>query len=150
MLLDQRQALHNYRALGDRFARAFDFVRRFDPATPDGRLDLEGDAVFALVQSYETAPADRKQFESHRLYADVQWLAVGREIIQYAPVATLVAATPYDAPKDCLLYSDPLSATDLRLSPDSVAVFWPQDGHKPGCADGAPAPVRKVVVKVRL
>jgi biofilm protein TabA len=29
-------------------------------------------------------------------------------------------------------------------------VFWPEDGHMPGIAVDAPAPVRKVVIKIRL
>ena len=58
-----------YRDLGPRFAAAFDFLAGFDPATPTGRVSLDGDNLFALVQSYQTAPAATKPFESHRIFA---------------------------------------------------------------------------------
>lgn len=31
----------------------------------------------------------------------------------------------------------------------SLAIFAPEDAHKPGCALGEPCRVRKIVVKVR-
>lgn len=140
-------ALH--RQLSPRFAQAFDFLARFDPATADGRISLDGDNLFALVQSYQTAPASTKVFESHQIYADIQYVAAGEELIFTATLDRLKVTTPYSATNDAALYTGP-DDTPLRLRAGDFCVLWPQDGHKPCCQWHAAAAVKKVVMKVRL
>jgi biofilm protein TabA len=150
MIFDTLTHSARYRDLDPRLAKAFAWLEQFSPDQPDGRVDIEGDEVFALVQSYETVnPAERK-FESHRKYADLQYIAAGDETMYYAPLATLSAATEYDSVKDFTLYSEPAGSTPLRMIPGSFAVFYPQDGHKPGCVASAPARVKKVVIKISV
>lgn len=150
VILDTLSSASAHRGLGSRFNAAFDWLATFKPETPDGRYDIEGDQVFALVQSYDTAPATEKKFEAHRIYADVQFVAAGIEVIYYAPTSDLTVAKEYDPEKDYLLYGEPPAATPLRMAPGTFAVFLPHDGHKPGCTNGVPARMKKVVVKVRV
>ena len=117
---------------------------------PDGRTDIDGDDVYALVQSYDSVPPAEKKYESHRLYADIQYVGAGTEVIHYAPTASLQPVTAYDAQKDFLLYADPAGSTPLHLAPGTFAIFLPHDGHKPGCVNGAPCRIKKVVIKVRV
>jgi biofilm protein TabA len=138
-----------YHFLGPRFGAGLKWLQAFEPALPDGRYDIEGDDLFALVQSYDTVPASDKKYESHRLYADIQYVATGTETIYYSPVDCLQAVTPYDGAKDILLYANPAAATPLHLPPGSFAIFHPQDGHKPGCVSGKTCQIKKVVIKVR-
>ena len=138
-----------YRGVGARFAAALDFIALFDPSTPDGRISLEGDDLFALVQSYQTGAPDTKPFESHRIYADLQFVAVGEEIIYTAQLDRLQVTTPYSVNNDAALYTGP-DDTPLRLRPGDFCVLWPQDGHKPCCQAHTSTKVKKVVVKVRL
>jgi hypothetical protein len=56
-------------------------------ALPAGRVDIEGDTIFALIQDYDTAPKAEKRPESHARYIDIQYVFSGREIIGYAPIA---------------------------------------------------------------
>ena len=116
----------------------------------DGRYDIDGDNVYALVQSYGTVAPAEKKYESHRIYADIQYVAEGSELILYAPIAELHAATAYDGAKDFLLYGDPAATTPLLLGPGRFAIFLPQDGHKPGCIDRTACRMKKVVIKVRV
>lgn len=153
MILDTLSQSASYAHLGDpaldaRVRLAFAYLRAFSPDVADGRYDLDGDAVFALVQSYSTVEAAQKQFESHSQYLDIQYVAEGIERIQYAPVDSLVVVTPYVREKDCLHYRDSDQATDLIMSPGSFAIFFPNDGHKPGCSVEAPVRIKKVVIKV--
>lgn len=150
MVIDTLTHAGLYHSLGPGFAAGLEWLRTFQPATSDGRYDIKGDDVFALVQSYDTVPAAEKKYESHRVYADIQYVASGVEIIHYAPVDDLQSVTAYDGLKDFLLYADPASATPLHLPPGSFAIFHPQDGHKPGCVNGAPCHMKKVVIKVRV
>jgi YhcH/YjgK/YiaL family protein len=140
-------ALH--RGLSPRFAQAFGFLAGFDAATPDGRMPLDGDHLFALIGTYQTAAAATKPFESHRTYADIQFVAAGEEVIYTAPLDRLQVTTPYAPANDAALYTGP-DDTPLRLRPGDFCVLWPQDGHKPGCEWRVAATVKKVVIKVRL
>ena len=62
--------------------KAIDFLRRPDiHGLVDGRVDIDGQHVFALVQRYETVMTDIPKFEYHRKYMDVQYIVSGEEII---------------------------------------------------------------------
>jgi uncharacterized protein, YhcH/YjgK/YiaL family len=152
VILDQLSHASRYHTLGPRFAAGLRWLATFDPATADGRYDIDADDVYALVQSYSTVASAEKKYESHRAYADIQFIVSGEESIHYAPTETLTAVTDYDATKDFTLYRDPAptNATPLALNPNSFAIFLPHDGHKPGCIASAPSPIKKVVIKVRL
>ena len=132
---------------------ALDFLRQVRGADlPDGRIEIAGDSVFALVQWYETVLAtDPVVFEAHRQYIDVQYMLAGEEVIAWAPVDRLVVTQPYDPASDAWLGALPASyATFVRLMAGELAVLYPTDGHAPRVAAGAPAVVRKIVVKVAV
>ena len=137
-------------ALQPGMAAGLRWLRAFDPATPDGRHEIDGDDVFALVSTYDTGPATEKRFETHRAYIDLQYVASGAERILHAPAGGLEIETPYDAAKDIAFHAEPRASSSLLLRAGDLAVFHPSDAHKPGCMAGGRDAVRKVVVKVRL
>src|SRR5688572_29530345 len=65
MILDTLSQSASYQQLGPRFAAGLKWLGEFSPATADGRYDIDGDDVFALVQSYDTVPSTEKKYESH-------------------------------------------------------------------------------------
>lgn len=150
MILDTLSQSASYQQLGPRFAAGLKWLEEFSSATADGRYDIDGDNVFALVQSYDTVPPADKKYESHRVYADIQYIVEGSEVIYYAPTAGLVPTMAYDATKDCSLYADPAAATPLFMAAGRFAIFYAQDGHKPGCVHNMASRIKKVVVKARL
>lgn len=137
-------------ALAPGIAEGVAWLRAFDPSLGDGRHPIDGSRVFALVSSYDTGPATERRFESHRAYLDVQFVASGAERILYAPIGSLEVATPYAASDDIMFYAEPKASSSLLLRAGDVAIFFPDDGHKPGCMAGGRDAIRKVVVKVRL
>lgn len=138
-----------YHSLGPRFKLGLDYLATFDPATPPGRVPLDGDQVYALVQHYDSSPAAPKPFESHRTYVDLQFVVAGEELIYTAPLDRLQVTRPYEAANDYALYTGP-DDTPLRMRAGDFCLLFPQDGHKPCCVWTAVSPVKKVVVKVRL
>lgn len=125
------------------------YLRKFDPASGDGRVPLDGENVFALIQSYVPTPASTRPYESHRIFADIQFIAAGSEVIQYSPLARLRETSSYADAKDAALYTGP-DDFPLFMVPGSFAILLPGDGHKPGCLWKTADPVKKVVVKIRL
>ena len=153
MILDSLAHCAHYLPLHPLFPAAFAYLKSFDPNTPDGKYEIDGKRLYASVQRYDTLPEEAKAWESHRVYADIQYLAAGREKILTAPVEELQSAAPYNAAKDVEKYTNEgvrnVSATVLPAG--FFAIYLPQDGHKPGVRAGEGAePVLKVVLKVQL
>ncbi len=117
MILDSLAQQARYRGLHPGFAVAFDWLLKFDPATPDGRIAIDGERVFALVQSYATAPAAEKRIETHREHIDIQYVARGTEIMLWAPSAGLKVTAPYDPAKDVIFYENPPAPVAVRCAP---------------------------------
>jgi len=155
VILDQLKNWRRYAALAE-LKPAFEFLEH-NAGKPlaEGRVEIQADRLFALVQNYPPKAVEGARFEAHRRYADVQFIAAGTEMIGYAPTETLQVETPYDAAKDIAFYSQPACWTPLAVPAGSFAVFYPEDAHMPCCrldclAGQADAPIRKIVVKVAL
>lgn len=134
------------------FAKALDFLLRPGIGNlPDGRIELDGERVFAIVQRYETIAGGMPRFEYHRKYIDIQCVVSGEEIIGWAPADRIYVLEPYDEDKDIAFGSVPAGDwTPLLLLPGRAAVLFPDDGHAPKLAVAAPLPVVKIVVKISV
>ena len=152
MILDSLTHCADYVSLHPLFPAAFDYLKNFDPNTPDGKYEIEGKCLYALVQRYQTAPEETKAWETHRIYADIQYIVSGREAITYAPAGELDSTTPYNDVKDVEKYSgaNVKTASTAIIPGGHFGIYLPQDGHRPGCMIGQPEPVVKVVIKVQL
>jgi biofilm protein TabA len=132
--------------------KAFDFLRAHDfLQLSDGRVEIDGDRVFALVQRYETVQTDAPKFECHRKYIDVQFIAMGEEVISWALAERMSVTEAYDVDRDiCFGTVAAGTWTPVRLEAGQLMVLWPEDAHAPKSAVGAPSSVMKVVVKVAM
>jgi len=119
---------------------------------PDGRVSLDGERVYAIIQSYTTRLGrERPRFEAHRRYLDIQFVLDGFELCGWAPAARLAVEVPYDESKDIMFGR--VGAEDVVMMPfpaGRALVFHPWDAHAPGLAAGGPAPVRKAVIKIAV
>jgi YhcH/YjgK/YiaL family protein len=151
MILDQLSASAAYESLHPLFPQAFAYLHSFDVKTEDGKYELQGQDLVAIVQRYQTAPSADKLWEAHQVYGDIQVVYHGRENCGHADQQTLVVTKPYIAEKDVEKYAAPSSPTALlTLGRGNFAIFHPQDGHQPGVQIGAPGEILKVVIKFRL
>jgi YhcH/YjgK/YiaL family protein len=134
--------------LAQRLQAGFYFLQTADLENiAPGRVDIDGNQVFALVQEYDTKPKEQGFWEAHRKYIDIQYVVGGIEHMGYANLAQLDAGD-YDESKDFL----PLQGTGsfLLLPAGMFTLFMPEDAHMPGMAVDDPQPVKKVVVKVAI
>ncbi len=132
--------------------KAFDFLGRLDAqGLTDGKVEIDGENVFALVQSYETARADIVKFEHHKKYIDVQYLISGEEIIGWAPAEQMTVTENYDTMRDiCFGTVEKDRMTPVYLKAGQLAVFFPDDAHAPRLAAHTPSSVLKIVIKVSV
>lgn len=151
MIQDTLDNSTRYEALSPRFAKAFSFLRSVDGTQALGRHDIDGDDVFALVQTYATKPIESALFEAHRKYIDIQFVHSGRETILWAPLAAMKEQTmAHDEAKDAALWKLVPDVTPLHMSAGHFAILFPQDAHAPCVEWETSAQVFKVVVKVAV
>jgi biofilm protein TabA len=132
--------------------KALEFLRlRGIHELPDGKVEIDGQKVYAIVQRYETTDTDRPKFEYHRKYIDIQFIASGKEVIGWAPAESIAISEAYDADKDAAFGAvENGKWTPLALQAGQLAVLYPEDGHAPRLAFGEASAVLKIVIKVAV
>ena len=117
---------------------------------PDGRYDVNGDDLYYILQHYTTKPIDQGRFESHRKYIDIQILLAGQELLGYSPTTGLEVVEPYSEEKDIMFYRVGTIIAQTKLEPGLFCLLFPHDAHLPSCHVTCPAPVHKIVFKIRV
>jgi YhcH/YjgK/YiaL family protein len=151
MIYDFLANAETYRHVKPGIATALEYLRKTDfTDVPNGKYELDGGNVYALVQRYQTKPLAGSVWESHRKFIDVQFVFRGEERFGYVPLNQAPAVTQsYDDKTDALLYAP--GAMTLPLKAGQFVVFYPQDIHGPCLAENdVPSAVIKVVVKVAV
>jgi len=150
MVLDRLEHWRRY-ATNVHFVKAFQFLEEaLQPDMPDGRIDVDDDHVFALIQGYPTRPERACRFEAHRHYADIQYVYSGAEAMGWAPIGELHVVDPYAPHHDVGFYAAPQHYSRVAVRAGEFSLFYPEDAHMPGLHVGGPGYVRKCVMKVRL
>ena len=139
-----------YDYLADKFKAGYKWLADTDiKALADGKYTIIEGEVTADVQSYTTEPADKRRFETHNKFFDIQYMSEGCE---YFGVCKREGLKLHDAhpERDVDFYDDPEFSGMVLLEEGDLIVVEPEEAHKPRCAVGTPAKVRKVVIKVRV
>ncbi len=150
MILDKIENLGLYPDLGPDLNQGFEFIRDksvYDLA--DGRYPLASQENYAMIQTYTTEKASRRQFEAHRKYVDIQFVFKGDETLFWMPSDRAPQKATYSEEDDALLF-DAKGGAPLPLSAGYFVVLFPQDAHKPGCIGDQKTAVRKIVVKIKV
>ncbi len=152
MIFDSAKNLDFYRNLGveGRYAKAIDFLKNTDLENlAPGKYEIDGKNVFANVQEYTTIPWEEAKYETHRDYSDIQYMISGTETMTYAPIDELNVSVPYNEEKDVVFYDNENPGLKVVAKAGEYMIFNPWDGHKPKAAAGEPAPIKKVIVKIK-
>jgi biofilm protein TabA len=148
MIIDRIGNAHLCFALHPKFKHAFEYVDQIDiNAIPVGRHEIDGEAMYALVQEYNSKLKEEGKWEAHRRYIDLQYMVKGAEGIGYANIHHLQQGE-YDTAKDFLPLQGEGDLVTVRSG--SFVLLFPEDAHMPGMAVGNPAPVKKIVLKISV
>lgn len=151
MILDLCENWADYAyAKDDVLAEAFGFLASLKADCEDGKYEIMGDDMFALVQSYDTKDIADCKIEAHHKFIDIQTLLVGSERMFYAAVNSLENCDEYNPENDAAFYKyEADKAVEYVLTPGVFTIFFPNEGHMPGISlKSASAPVKKVVIKI--
>jgi YhcH/YjgK/YiaL family protein len=148
MIFDTLDNHVRYAGLGHDLPRALKFLAETDlAALPIGRIDIDGDNLYAMVQEYVTKPVEQGLWEAHRKYIDVQYMLSGQERMGFANLRAMQLGE-YVPEKDFQPMTGNGNFVDVFAG--AFVIFFPEDGHMPGLRVDVPEPVRKVVLKVRI
>ena len=152
MIVSDLNHIENQLMMTPYLKKAIEFLRlRGIHDLPDGKIEIDGQKVFAIVERYETKVSGSPKFEYHKKYIDVQFITSGREIICWTPVENIMITEAYDPKKDVAFGSlEAGNWTSLSLQAGQLAVFFPEDGHASRLAIGKASAVMKIVAKVAL
>jgi len=149
MVIDKLKNSKLYENLGERIGKALNYLKETDfSKIENGKYEIEGNDIFAMVNEYNTKDATEGKLESHRNYLDVQYVAKGAEQIGYIPFNEQKPEIDYNIENDVTFYSGEKSFT--KLEEGMFAIFFPTDIHMPGIKLDVPVKVKKVVVKVKI
>jgi len=132
------------------FSRALGFASHFDKLQPDGKYEIDGDKLYAIVMTYQTKSAEEAKFEAHQKYIDIQLLLEGRELMDISIGEKLSVDTAYSDEKDVAFFTSPTYFTSVLLEPGRFAVLYPDDIHRPCRKIESSEQVRKMVIKVKM
>ena len=133
--------------------KAFDFLKENDLSSmEDGTYPIEGDHIYAMLQSFDVKQPIDVEFETHRRYLDIQYVLEGTLKIRIADRKDLSPVTEYDPSADVIFYERTYEDSTISLTPGVYAIFFPNDAHRMVCfpEEGDCPKIRKCVVKVEV
>lgn len=146
MIVDTLDTFAAHTSTHPLFGQAFDFLINtdFSKIDPGTFVLVEGKLTATLMDVTGKQPEEAK-LEAHRRFIDIQLVVDGSDTMGWSPLASCShEVAGYDAEKDVVFYSDPVS-TYIKVHPGQFVVFYPTDVHAPCIGEGT---IRKVVVKV--
>lgn len=151
MITDRLKNAKQYYALGEKLQKGFEFLLNNDlMAFDDGRYEIDGNEIYANVQSLKTKSESEKKWEVHRKYIDIQYVIKGSEKMGYGILEDFnKVVEKYDENRD-LEFLDGDKFNFINVTEGDFVVFYPQDVHAPMLSVEDDIEIKKVIVKVAL
>ena len=137
-----------YESLGPDFKAALDYFATLG-SEPFEKADVRvpGTDILVKARPMQTKPESECQFEAHRDYADIHFVAYGCERIGYADMKNM-KELGYNAEKDMVSVEG--QGDLVTLYPGDFMITLPQDAHMPCVCVGEPAPLGKLIAKIKM
>ncbi len=150
MVIDHIDNAHKYFGLGKGIENALRYLQTTDfAAMPKDKYLLNGELLFAIVNTYDTVDPLHEKMEAHKKYVDVQFIVQGEESIGHAVMKDQSIAKAYSETDDYFLVHEP-PCFFSKLTPGMFAIFYPTDLHAPNLHTHQMHFVKKVVMKVAV
>ncbi|MBU9825960.1 YhcH/YjgK/YiaL family protein [Rahnella perminowiae] len=151
MITGNINQLHLVPYLPAELREAIEYVKQhITPQTPLGKHDIRGDDVFVLISNDSTAPQAERRAEFHARNLDIQIVLNGTEGMTFSNLPAGYVDTDWLEDKDIAFLAAGEQEKTMIMQTGDFVVFYPGEVHKPLCAVGEPANVRKAVVKMNV
>lgn len=150
MIYGTKREAARYRGLHPNLDKALELLGGGDfCAQAPGRYVVEEGTLFYNLAQTVTRRPEEGFFEAHRKFMDIHYVLEGEEHLAVSHISDMRQSEAYDKAGDTAKYTGP-ATVQVCLKPGCFAVCFPEDAHQAlGCA-GQPAPVRKIVFKVKI
>jgi YhcH/YjgK/YiaL family protein len=147
MIVDHIDNWRLYSGAHSLFSIGFECLQDTDWSNvADGRFEISGDDVFAIVDRRIGKGKQTAALEVHRRYIDIQYMVRGRDVMGYRALTDCYSPETFDVDRDVAFLGErPQSWFDVKQN--CFAIFYPTDAHAPM---GTTEEFHKVVVKVRV
>lgn len=148
MIIDTLHNADRYDALHPLFPRAFEFLRNTDlKALAPGRYPIEGERLFAIVETVAGRRRSEAKLECHQRYIDIQLVLEGIDEMGWKPVCDChTPLADYNPEKDIRFFHD-TPASWVTTPSGAFCIFFPEDAHAPLVSEGK---IRKVILKIAV
>ena len=149
MIVDHIRNRSLYYGLGERFQKGLDYCASYETgATEFMDVELDGENLSVRIRPIMTGPLEEGRLEAHLDYADIHYVPKGVEVIGYADGCKTTVEEAYDPNTDTMFLQG--ECDYLTLEEGYFMIVGKDEAHMPSRAKGAPAPLEKVVVKIKL
>lgn len=126
-------------------------MANFNADSALGKFDIDGENQFVMIFNDSTSQAEERRQELHGKYLDIQIVLAGQEKMVFSNLAAPQGSAEWLEGKDIAflpLTQQGLEEKSFIMNAGDFVVFYPGELHKPMCAVGENAPVKKAVVKI--
>ena len=150
MIFDNIRNAEKYYNISPNLQKAFEHIKKcVRENTPPSRYETDGMKV--LIQDYKTYVFEDDLYESHRKYADIQFIREGREEIHMIDSEKTERERDYNDEGDVEVFRGMEGFNSYQLTDGEFVCFFPYEAHKPSIAvNNSPSRTKKIVVKVEL
>jgi YhcH/YjgK/YiaL family protein len=153
MIFDRIENLKYYYGISPRIEKALKYLETADLARlPEGKIEIEGDDIYASVTVKRTQPYSAARFEAHKKYIDIQYAIEGKEDI-LCWFTQMAKGLIEESPEKDVYFYDSIGRP-ITIGGGRFAIHFPTDIHAPGLTHmdkpENESDCKKIVVKVRV
>ena len=151
MIFDKLDQLSRYIAQDD-FEKIKVFLNQINPEMDERRYEIDGNRIYANVESYSTKKQEDCRIEAHNKYIDIQGGLEGAERVGVYRRSELEEIDEYNQEKD-VIHFDMEKATEVAHTINSAGYFtilYPDEAHSPKQKAVGFDRVKKFVIKLHI
>lgn len=151
MVYDRISHLANYQKLLPNLSKLVEYLDTHSAGDlPLGEHRIDDDLILK-VKEYIPREKEDARWESHRVFADVQYVVRGHELMGISHKQDMQPMDEYNAVSDSIHYDKKHQGIDFPLTEGNFMLLMPDDIHMPSLSDsdGRDA-VFKIIAKVRI
>jgi len=148
MIIDKLENAYLYYTLNKNIEKGLKYLQSTNLLiTEEGKHVIDGENIYANVQSGLTKDSTSTPWEAHRIYTDIQYIIKGAEIMGWTNLENFKETEEYSLEKDVIFGT--AQGNYVTVPEGYFVIFTPQDAHKPMLKINQPEYVKKVIVKVK-
>ena len=150
MIFDRLSNSKQYYILSKDIETALNWLQNTDLKNlENGSYKIDGDRIYANVQSLKTKPIEQQKWEVHRKYIDIQYVIKGFEKMGYGILEDFkTEVVPYSDEKD-VAFLEGKNYNYVNVKEGDFVMFYPNDVHAPMLSVEKDVDIKKVIVKIR-